>query len=96
MLIRTPKELGLLIREGRRSMGLDQATLAQQLGVSRSWLISVEHGKPTAPIGLVLRTLGAVGVTVDAHISAGGRPSRHGTHGVDIDAVVDRHRRRRP
>jgi HTH-type transcriptional regulator/antitoxin HipB len=75
-------------------MGLDQATLAQQLGVSRSWLISAEHGKPTAAIGLVLRALGAVGVTIDAHASASGTPSRRRTHGIDIDAVVDRHRRR--
>jgi HTH-type transcriptional regulator/antitoxin HipB len=60
--IRTPRDLGALIRDRRRTLGLDQRTLADQVGVSRQWIIEVERGKPRAEVGLVLRTLEALGV----------------------------------
>ena len=45
MLIRTPTELGALIRDRRRQMDLDQATLAKRIGVSRQWVIAIEQGR---------------------------------------------------
>jgi DNA-binding XRE family transcriptional regulator len=35
MIVRTPTALGLLIRERRRALGLDQQALAKKVGVSR-------------------------------------------------------------
>lgn len=96
MLIRTTKELGLLLRDRRRAMGLSQQDLASRLGVSRSWLIDVEHGKPRTAIGLVLRALRAVGVTLhvrtgpDRDIATRQRPTRS----ADVDAIIERARRR--
>jgi HTH-type transcriptional regulator/antitoxin HipB len=38
--------------------------LAERAGVGREWIIGLEKGKPTAEIGLVLRTLRALGLGV--------------------------------
>jgi transcriptional regulator with XRE-family HTH domain len=45
---------------------MTQADLAGAAGVSRRWLLDLESGKPTAQIGLVLRTLQALGLVVEA------------------------------
>ncbi|MGH7298057.1 MAG: helix-turn-helix domain-containing protein, partial [Polyangiaceae bacterium] len=62
--VRTPTDLGALIRDRRRRLGLDQRALAERVGVSRQWIIEAEQGKPGAAVGLVLRTLQALGVTL--------------------------------
>jgi HTH-type transcriptional regulator/antitoxin HipB len=62
MRIRTPKDIGATIREGRRGLALDQATLAERVGVSRLWISQVERGKPGASMGLVLRTFSVLGI----------------------------------
>ena len=95
MIVRTPADLGLLIRARRRELGLDQQTLAARVGVSRLWIIEFERGKPRAEIGLVLRTLAALDLQVD--VAAAGQPSG-ATPGVpappDIDAIVEAARKR--
>ena len=67
MPIRTPIDLGALIRERRRRNGWDQQTLADKIGVSRQWVIEIEKGKPRAEVGLVLRALDALGYVVEEH-----------------------------
>ncbi len=64
MQIRTAIDLGATIREHRRRLELDQRTLAQKAGVGRQWLVEVEGGKPRAEVGLILRTLDALGLSV--------------------------------
>jgi len=90
MYLRTPADLGSLIRERRKKLGLDQAELAHRARVSRLWLSQVERGKPRAAVGLVLRTLQVLGVRllVDAE-----RASARGSADLevpDIDAIVTR------
>jgi len=99
MRVRTPADFGALIRERRRGAGLDQATLAERVGVSRQWIVAVERGKATAPIGLVLRTLAALGVeltTAEAKTTAPRGPSG-GTvvKTADIDEIIRRGKGRR-
>jgi y4mF family transcriptional regulator len=90
MRVRTPADLGAIIRDRRKQLKLDQATLAKRIGVSRPWVIDIEHGHPRAELALVLRTLEALGIHFDipaGDISSeggGGRPSGS----VDIDAIV--------
>jgi HTH-type transcriptional regulator / antitoxin HipB len=84
MLLRTPKDLGALIRQRRRDLGLDQGTLAERVGVSRQWIIEAERGKPRAEIGLVLRTLDALGVRLAVDDSKSAPAAR----AQDIDAIV--------
>ena len=45
MRIRTPADLGALIRDSRTKLGLDQKSLAEKVGVSRQWIVEIEKGK---------------------------------------------------
>ena len=60
MLARNATDIGLIMRERRRKLGLDQGELARRIKVSRQWIVEIEKGKPRAEIGLVLRALDAL------------------------------------
>jgi HTH-type transcriptional regulator / antitoxin HipB len=86
MLIRTPADLGAAIRDRRRQLDLDQATLAKRIGVTRQWVITIERGHSRAALGLVLRALDALGIRLNAE--GGKSHERATTPAVDIDASV--------
>ena len=65
MRIRTATDLGAFIRERRTKLGMDQTALAKKAGTSRKWLVEVERGKPGAEIGLILRTLKSLEISID-------------------------------
>jgi HTH-type transcriptional regulator/antitoxin HipB len=58
------RELAAAVRAERKRLGLSQSALAEKVGVGRDWIIGLEKGKATAEIGLVLRTLRSLGLTV--------------------------------
>jgi HTH-type transcriptional regulator/antitoxin HipB len=87
MRIRTPADLGALIRDRRIKLGLDQRSLAQKVGVSRQWIVEVEKGKPRAEIGLLLRTIDALGIPLATDEEPPGKKGG-GTPTVDIDSIV--------
>ncbi len=97
MGLRTPDDVGRAIRARRRTLGLDQATLAKRVGVSRQWIVEVERGKKRAEIGLVLQTLEALGLQLTL------RPAKPPSTSedtfapglVDLDAIIDRARGRK-
>jgi len=99
MRIRTPTDLGALIRDHRNRLGLDQKSLAEKVGVSRQWIVEVEQGKPRAEIGLLLRTISALGIVLDAETAPKEPKEKTASHGadayVDIDSIVDSARRKR-
>jgi transcriptional regulator with XRE-family HTH domain len=69
MLIRTAREIGLLIKDTRKAAGLTQAALAERVGASRQWVRLVELGNsPRIELGLTLRALTALGITLDARL----------------------------
>jgi HTH-type transcriptional regulator/antitoxin HipB len=90
MLLRTPNDLGSAIRDRRRRLNLDQSDLARQIGVSRKWIIDVEKGKPRAEIGLVLRTLDALGLRLA--LDTAGENATPVVPAADIDKILDRTR----
>jgi HTH-type transcriptional regulator / antitoxin HipB len=93
MIVRTPRDIGALIREQRNRLELDQQTLADRASVSRKWLSAVEQGKSSAELGLVLRTLSALGLELDAVQRS---PRQIGsTSAVDIDAIVSAAKKKR-
>jgi len=47
-------------------MGLNQTSLAERSHTSRKWVVDVEKGKPRAAIGLILRTLQVLGISLEA------------------------------
>jgi HTH-type transcriptional regulator / antitoxin HipB len=87
MKIRTPLELGALLRDLRRKRGLDQGTLARQVGVSRQWIVEMEKGKPRASLGLVLRTLSALGASIDIQDNTGPHATAAKSTGKTPDLV---------
>jgi HTH-type transcriptional regulator / antitoxin HipB len=88
MRVRTPADLGAVIRDRRKHLKLDQAGLARRIGVSRPWVIEVERGHPRAELGLVLRTLDALGVRLDAITAGADHADKPPPGAVDIDAIV--------
>ena len=81
---------------GAASSGLSQTVLARKVGVGRQWVVAIERGKSRAELGLVLRTLSALGLSITSE--ADNRPPRPADDlaTIDIDAVVSnaRHERR--
>lgn len=93
MLVRTPADLGAVIRDRRRQLKLDQATFAKRIGVSRYWVIMIERNHPRAALGLVLRAIDALDIQLDANI----REANHRRpNAADIDAIVAKAKRKRP
>jgi HTH-type transcriptional regulator/antitoxin HipB len=93
MRVRTPADLGAVIRDRRRELNLDQAALAKRIGVSRQWVIEVERGHPRAELGLALRAIDALNMRLDASVAP---PSRRRSSKVDIDAIVARAKTGKP
>jgi len=91
MHLRTPADLGALIRNHRIKLGLHQNSLAKKVGVSRQWLVELEKGKPRADVGLVLRTLHALGLSLDIVKDT---PQNKIDAGIDIDAIVNSARKK--
>ena len=90
MRIRTAADLGAFIRERRTKLGMDQISLAKKAGTSRKWLVEVEQGKPGAEIGLILRTLKSLGVSVDLKADSYREiPSIGKATTPDINSVLD-------
>jgi HTH-type transcriptional regulator/antitoxin HipB len=91
---RTARDIGALIRDQRKKQQLDQADLAQKVGVNRRWVLEVERGKPRAEIGLVLKTLDALGLTllIEAETATRRRSGRE-IESLDIDAIVENAKR---
>jgi HTH-type transcriptional regulator/antitoxin HipB len=95
MFVRTPVDLGAVIRDRRKQLGLDQSTFAKRIGVSRQWLIAVERGHARAALGLVLRAIDTLGIRLDASIE---QASRRGStaSAIDINTIVAKAKKIRP
>jgi HTH-type transcriptional regulator/antitoxin HipB len=65
MWIGTSEDLAQAVRDRRRHLGLSQRSLAERVGASRQWIVALEQAKPTAEVGLVLKTLSALGLRID-------------------------------
>ena len=69
---------------------MDQTALAQKTGTSRKWLVEVEQGKPGAEIGLILRTLKSLEISIDVEAdSPVVTPSQGKAKAPDINSVLD-------
>lgn len=83
MLIRTPDDLGAVIRERRQALQMSQTDLATRIGASRQWIVGVEKGRSRAELGLVLRALDALGIRLDSGITKASQKNV-----PDLDAIV--------
>ena len=92
MRVRTPTDLGAIIRTRRKQLKLDQAALAKRIGVSRYWVIMIERGHARAELALVLRALDALHIQLDAAVAE----SKRRSSAVDIDAIVTKAKKVNP
>ncbi len=73
MRLRTIGEVGLLVRTERKRQGLTMQQVADRVGCTRQWVAALEDGRERLEAALVFRTLGALGISLDASVSAGAR-----------------------
>jgi transcriptional regulator with XRE-family HTH domain len=69
MQIHTTRELGELVRTRRRELRLTQGALAERIGATRQWVVALETGRPRLELGLTLRALASLGVTLDLRVN---------------------------
>lgn len=72
--IQHPTELGVVIRALRKSAGVRQDDLAASVGVSKQFASDVEHGKPTAQVGLLMKVLEELGGRLEVEVPDHLRP----------------------
>jgi len=68
MRLKNTRDLGLLLQARRRTLGWSQARLADQLGITRQWVIALEKGTPGVALGTVLKAFTALGLMLDANV----------------------------
>ena len=69
--IRSPQQLGEVLRAARKQLGLTQPQLALAAGVGVRFIVDLEAGKPTLRLENVLRVIDALG----GEINLSGLPS---------------------
>ncbi len=67
----TATEIGALIRETRKRLGVTQKDLALTAGTGLRFVIDLEKGKETCELGKSLRILQTLGITVKLTPPAG-------------------------
>lgn len=93
--IRRAEDIAGLIKSRREALGLSQQALADRLTVSRKWVNEIERGNSNAKLGLVLRALNELEISVSAQsgpssgLSAGAGGDDSSSDAIDIDAIVD-------
>jgi y4mF family transcriptional regulator len=60
----TPKEIGELIRDTRKKLGVTQKDLALTSGTGLRFIIELEKGKETSEIGKALTVLQTLGIRI--------------------------------
>lgn len=93
--LRTPIDFGAVVRDRRSKLGMSQASLARKVGVGRQWIVELEKGKSGAPLALVLRTLDALGIVLQAREGPRKTQAAAASKGVDIDHLLENLRRKK-
>lgn len=61
----TVAEIGMLVRQTRKRLGVTQRDLAMAAGTGLRFVVELEQGKPSLQMGKVLDVLQALGLTLD-------------------------------
>ena len=70
MKIKEIEEIGKLIRERRKSLGITQREVARYAGVGQRFMVELENGKESVRLGLAFRVMRALGL--DLRVEARG------------------------
>ncbi|GHU12862.1 putative HTH-type transcriptional regulator y4mF [Alphaproteobacteria bacterium] len=63
-MIKTAKDLGILIKQHRKKMKLSQADFAGICGVGNRFIVDLEAGKPTIQFDKALYVAGNLGLAI--------------------------------
>lgn len=66
--------VGALVRQARLAVGVSQTDLGRRIGASRFWVAQFEKGKPSAELGLALKAMHALGLTIVIGSNTGSTP----------------------
>lgn len=66
----TPQQIGILIRQTRKSLGVTQRDLALTSGTGLRFVIDLEKGKETCEIGKALTVLQTLGIKLTLTLPA--------------------------
>lgn len=67
MLIKSVKDLGLLVKEARKKQKLTQVELAQLSNLGTRFISDLENGKPTCEIEKVLKVVANLGIKLEVN-----------------------------
>ena len=89
--LRRADDIAGLIKARREAMGLSQQALADRMTVSRKWVNEIEQGNSNAKLGLVLRALNELGITLYGQLAGDTKSniSPQAVDEIDIDAIAD-------
>lgn len=65
MRVSTTRELGLMLAERRRELGMTQQEFADHVGVPRLWVVQMETGKTNPKLSRVLDVLRRADLSLD-------------------------------
>jgi transcriptional regulator with XRE-family HTH domain len=63
------KRLGLRIRQERKKLNLTQGALAESIGISNTYMGSIERGERSLTLDTLTRLVNRLGVTIDFLLS---------------------------
>ena len=85
-LLFDPAHLGAAVRAARTEQGLTIETAALLIGVAKQTLSDIELGRPTVGIGIVMKVLKEMGITLSIVQSRNSEPIREHLRSVIEDA----------
>ncbi len=62
------KEIGIIIKERRKHLGVNQQTLADLAGVGLNTLVAIERGDGNPQLGTLLTILDTLGLQMDINL----------------------------
>lgn len=64
------KEIGTIIKERRKHLGVNQQTLADLAGVGINTLVAIERGEGNPQLATLLNILETLGLEADIHVKS--------------------------
>ena len=69
----TTDQIGKIVKDTRRNLGVTQSELALTSGTGLRFIIDLEKGKPTCQLGKVLTVISTLGLTLEIKRGSGPR-----------------------
>ncbi len=93
MTVKSVGEIGSLVRDRRKRLGITQGDLAERAGVSRKWVSELEGGKETVQFDAVLAVFGVLAIDVgdlngSAEVAGSAASAGSRSDNADINARI--------